>query len=69
MSKGVKQISSDLSPRVKVELVDYGTKESGHGQKIEMHLKHEKGNYFELEFNKEELLNLKVQIEQFLNQI
>ncbi len=66
MSASVKQIKSKLSTQIDLELVDYGSKESGQGQNIELHLKYEKGNYFELGFTKEELQNLKVQIEQFL---
>ena len=65
------QVEKPLSKSVNVKIIDYGSKEKGFGERIEVHIKRidKPGSFFELVFNQDELKGLGNLIGNFLNDL
>lgn len=65
------QVEKLLSKSVNAKIIDYGSKEKGFGERIEVHIKRidKPGYSFELVFNQDELKELGNLIGNFLNDL
>ena len=65
------EVEKPLSKSLNAKIIDYGSKENGFGERIEVHIKRidKPGYSFELVFNQDELKGLGNLIGNFLNDL